>query len=577
MNARRSSRSRGWWLAFVLCAACTVPKLGDLGQRGCNDEHRCAEGYTCVDEACVPGQASNAGFDADAGRDGGMVADGGLDAGSDGGECDGGPCDPTGAVDCSPGSVEACDPGGPECGAGTRTCGEDRRFGACVSEFATAQEICNGVDDNCDGVTDQLLDGGALVVSGSCALTEGVCAGGVRACVSGSFETTCSYGAQYEMIERACDGLDNDCDGRVDVSKAITAISADGGVVEFDWALADEGFRVVYLEGQVSSRVMFQRFDPDWKPLAPAVRVATTGWGAAPKIAVRGSESVIAYSDFDPTNEQALLFIARVDAAGNQLFTEGGGSGHPILVQPTAPEVESGAEVAYSADGQSIFVFWVEETGIMGRRYSLDGVQTLTRTLVGNLPYEMSSTLTVAARDGGFLVASNRFNYLDGGVGVITSSVNESLQRGSLVQKKAPGDPFEMPVLLFPDSASAEGFSVAWMSEVGTDRVLAYSSRPLSNPGELVWNANLGFREIQLVGAAGTVGGTTFLTSSGTSTSQSLYQVHGPPASPQPFLAGEIQGFAGTVHGALWDPDHRAWWVGYVAGSSLRVARVCGP
>lgn len=50
-----------------------------------------------------------------------------------------------------------------------------------------------------------------------CELTLGVCQGSSSRYVGGQW-TACDYGANYERTEQRCDGLDNDCDGRVDVS-----------------------------------------------------------------------------------------------------------------------------------------------------------------------------------------------------------------------------------------------------------------------------------------------------------------------------------------------------------------------
>ncbi len=42
--------------------------------------------------------------------------------------------------------------------------------------------------------------------------------------------TGCNYGPDYEVAERRCDGLDNDCDGRVDKSWPHTILEGDGGM-----------------------------------------------------------------------------------------------------------------------------------------------------------------------------------------------------------------------------------------------------------------------------------------------------------------------------------------------------------
>lgn len=75
----------------------------------------------------------------------------------------------------------------------------------------SALELCNNTDDDCDDVTDEEFE------RTLCPLAEGVCAGSVASCAVGLL--TCGpaeYGAEFEMAETLCDGLDNDCDGDLD-------------------------------------------------------------------------------------------------------------------------------------------------------------------------------------------------------------------------------------------------------------------------------------------------------------------------------------------------------------------------
>jgi hypothetical protein len=73
-----------------------------------------------------------------------------------------------------------------------------------------AEEICNGLDDECDGQTDEDLD------ARPCPLSLGVCNGITDTCQGGAGWSGCEYGPRYELEEQTCDGRDNDCDGQTD-------------------------------------------------------------------------------------------------------------------------------------------------------------------------------------------------------------------------------------------------------------------------------------------------------------------------------------------------------------------------
>ena len=111
-------------------------------------------------------------------------------------------------------------------------------------------EACDGVDNDCDGATDEESDE-------SCPKTRGICKGAVAECTHGSL-TSCrnEYGSKYELSETKCDGLDTDCDGRVDEPKkcAFTKFlgAQFGGVNDLD---IGDNSGDIYLTGMVSGKI----------------------------------------------------------------------------------------------------------------------------------------------------------------------------------------------------------------------------------------------------------------------------------------------------------------------------------
>ncbi|MCB9539066.1 MAG: hypothetical protein H6704_22790 [Myxococcales bacterium] len=114
-----------------------------------------------------------------------------------------GACRRMGAIVCGPGGATVCD----------------------APRGLPGDETCNGLDDDCDGETDEALGLGA-----ACAVGQGACrVEGVQVCgVEGALR--CDAEPRAPDVER-CNGVDDDCDGRVDEADPALGQACDSGAM----------------------------------------------------------------------------------------------------------------------------------------------------------------------------------------------------------------------------------------------------------------------------------------------------------------------------------------------------------
>jgi hypothetical protein len=132
-------------------------------------------------------------------------------------DCDGIKDDVAGGCDCADDAQEWCGSSTGECSQGIKSC-KDGQWGECEEGYVgPTDELCDGLDNDCNGKVDDKAGGCDCVdgASQACGTDQGECSKGQQTCLQGIW-SECGGQGYNKAVDEKCNGLDDDCDGDVD-------------------------------------------------------------------------------------------------------------------------------------------------------------------------------------------------------------------------------------------------------------------------------------------------------------------------------------------------------------------------